>query len=161
MTKFKLDNDSSNFMHYNHCSINRYIFKYNILIGVSSVVVSIIDCGSIDPCSIHGLPIFYFFFQICSQLTKTKKKIFDIHSVYHVKIEEIIDDVKLNNVGFNFRIFFNNFFINIKIKNKLITKSNFFKFNKFNMFKQLPSDIEHMKDVKFLRYLAKKIFSKF
>lgn len=29
------------------------------------------------------------------------------------------------------------------------------------MFKQLPSDIEHMKDVKFLRYLAKKIFSKF
>ena len=28
---------------------------------VSVVMVSITDCGSVGPCSIHGLPIFYIF----------------------------------------------------------------------------------------------------
>ena len=50
--------------------IIKYIFFFycfilylkNIFGRVSSVMVSIIDCGSIDPCSIHGLPRLFFYF---------------------------------------------------------------------------------------------------
>ena len=43
------------------CYFERKSFL-KIIERVSSVMVSIIDCGSIDPCSIHGLPIIFSFF---------------------------------------------------------------------------------------------------
>ena len=53
-------------------------------------MVSIIDCGSIDPCSIHGLPKFFFDFILWIYSLFDQVLIDIINLKFNVSINEII-----------------------------------------------------------------------
>lgn len=55
---------------------NLHVSSSSFPLRVSGIMVSIVDCGSIDPCSIHGLPKRPFLiFVLCDWQNNRKKYI--------------------------------------------------------------------------------------
>lgn len=56
--------------YYSNLHVSSSIFP----LGVSGIMVSIVDCGSIDPCSIHGLPRRPFLIFVLYDCQNNRKK---------------------------------------------------------------------------------------
>lgn len=67
---------------------NLHVSSSSFPLRVSGIMVSIVDCGSIDPCSIHGLPKRPFLIFVLCDWQIIEKNIYSLN--FYLKVQDNI-----------------------------------------------------------------------